>query len=223
MLLSYRVGRTLLRQTGNHRRLHTTIHTIRNPTASSISKHLESLNLSSSSVGLYLLHPELKDISSVLSTVQQGLGQCSSSIGSFAQSVTRAQPSGQDHAEAPFVTIATFTPEKPTEKLYPFRSTLVGRPPASVGRWHRPALSVPSSTADPTDHLSYPARGETRNEDRKGEEVGEIERALLGSLGYEKGESMGWEGLWRSERLEGRNEVDETGDMKGIEGLKGVT
>lgn len=39
----------------------------------------------------------------------------------------------------------------------------------------------------------------------------------MGSLGYEKGEGIGWEGLWRSERLEGMNE-----ELKGLEGLDGV-
>jgi hypothetical protein len=69
-----------------------------------------------------------------------------------------------------------------------------------------------------------------RQEDRKGEDVGEIERVLMGSLGFEKGESIGWEGLWRSERLQAGETGEGTGDglgsegvMKGLEGLEGAT
>ena len=47
----------------------------------------------------------------------------------------------------------------------------------------------------------------------------------MGSLGYEKGESIGWEGLWRAERLEGMDGPDAhgMGEMKGLEGLREAT
>jgi hypothetical protein len=46
----------------------------------------------------------------------------------------------------------------------------------------------------------------------------------MGSLGYERGESIGWEGLWRSERLEGMDgpNPEGMGAMKGLEGLRDV-
>lgn len=199
-----------------YRQLHTTVHTIHHPTPQSVKSHLDSLSLSSETVGLYLLHPELSDISSVLSAVQDGLSAGATSIGSFAQSASRLHPA-QNNAEEPFVTIATFTPSNSRETIFPFRSTLLGLPPVSVGRWHRPELSF--SERNPDSSV-------IRQEDRKGEDVGEIERVLMGSLGFEKGESIGWEGLWRSERL-GASEGGEQGQgekagLKGLEGLDGA-
>jgi hypothetical protein len=207
----------------SRRELHTTFHTVQNPTSASIEQHLSSLSISNSTVGLYLLHPELKDISNILSSVQNGLGSCQTTIGSFAQAARRSQPdSDSSSSDVPFVTIATFTPTKSTEKLVPFRSDLTGRPPASVGRYHRPNPKLPSRS-DPFG-ASSASREETRNEDRKGQEVGEVERVLMGSLGYERGESIGWEGLWRSERLEGMDgpNPEGMGAMKGLEGLRDV-
>lgn len=221
---------TILRRPSSHlvrsRRLHTTVHTILHPTPQSVRAHIDSLSISSDSVGLYLLHPELNNISSVLSAVQDGLAVGKNSIGSFAQSASRLQQlqfQPQAEAEEPFVTIATFTPSNPRESILPFRSELLGLPPVSVGRWHRPELSY--SERNPASSVD-----KMRQEDRKGEDVGEIERVLMGSLGFEKGESIGWEGLWRSERLQAGETGEGTGDglgsegvMKGLEGLEGAT
>lgn len=212
----------------SRRRFHTDVHTLVNPTAQTISTHIESLECNpSSTVGLYLLHPDLEKISSVLKAVQSGLqNRCQASIGSFARSSVTATTTHEgsslaQQGDVPFVTIATFTPTEPTEFIVPFRSTLIGRPPASVGRWHRVPLTTasPSSPLDQDGSASHPSNAprEPRQEDRKGEQVGEVERVLMGSLGYEKGEGIGWEGLWRSERLEGMNE-----ELKGLEGLDGV-
>ena len=217
-----RLRAALSRSTPGHarsRQLHTTVHTIRHPTPKSIETHLESLSLSSKTVGVYLLHPELKDISLVLSAVQDGLSKGMTSIGSFAQSATRLQSAqNAEVAEDPFVTIATFTPSNDRETIIPFRSELLGLPPVSVGRWHRPELSY--SERNPSSSVM-------RQEDRKGEDVGEIERVLMGSLGFEKGESIGWEGLWRSERLQadgGKGTgLGESGALNGLQGLDGVT
>ena len=223
-MLRQRLGVAARKQLPASRRdLHTTLHTIRHPSPTAITEHLSSLSLSNTTVGFYLLHPELKDISTILSTVQKGLGSCRTTFGSFAQSARIAQTvNGSTSTGAPFVTIATFTPTSSTEKLVPFRSSLTGRPPASVGRYHRPNPRNPT----PSDPFGTSSSGEEiRNEDRKGQEVGEVERVLMGSLGYEKGESIGWEGLWRAERLEGMDGPDAQGmgEMKGLEGLREAT
>ncbi|KAJ9123115.1 hypothetical protein QFC22_001306 [Naganishia vaughanmartiniae] len=193
-----------LRIKGPHRRqLHVHTHTLFAPSARDVTNHLKSCQLKPESVILYLLHPELQDISSIVTSLQQSTH---SSIGSIAL----APPKSSD---TPTVSIATFTPTKPREKVTIFRSDLVGRPDAQVGKWQRdPMLRDTMTTAD--------GKKTKRQEDRKGEEVGEMERVMLGlgvsgGSGHSAGSGtdhtvMGWDALWRSGRDVAEHDVDQT-------------
>lgn len=224
--------------------------TIFNPTPESITAHLNALHAETpkpyfnnatagadtgtttvaNSSAFYLLHPEINNISHVLKSLQDGLKSFSASssvsIGSFADS-----PPTHSHTSKPFVSIAIFTPTSHTESITPFRSTITGRPPASVGRWHRSAFTSQPSSSSSSEGS---AQEQKREEDLKGSTPGEMERVLLGSLpGYDlggerrEGSGGGWEEVWKSERMYGNDEgAGESGDLRsglgGIEGLERV-
>jgi hypothetical protein len=184
------------------RQLHVNTHTLFAPTTRDVTDHLQSCQLKPESVILYLLHPELEDISSIVTSLQQSSNP---SIGSIALNAPRP-------SDTPTVSIATFTPTKPHEKVTIFRSDLVGRPDAQVGKWQRdPMLRDTMTTAD--------GKKNKRQEDRKGEEVGEMERVMLGlgvsgGSGHSAGSGkdhtvMGWDALWRSGRDVAEHDVDQ--------------
>lgn len=204
---------TLRRQATNvfRRQLHVNTQTFYAPSARQVTDYLDSCRLSPETAILYLLHPELDDISSIVSALQKSSHP---SIGSIALGAPV-----QDHT-SPSVSIATFTPSTPTERITIFRSDLVGRPDAQVGKWQRDSFLKETMTG---------ANGakNTRPEDRKGEEVGEMERVMLG-LGASGGSGMaagagmdhtvmGWDALWRSGRDVTEHNVDNTPEeLKGI-------
>ncbi|KAJ9107417.1 hypothetical protein QFC21_000868 [Naganishia friedmannii] len=189
---------------GPHRRqLHVNTHTLFAPTPQNVTDHLQSCQLKPESVVFYLLHPELQDISSIVTSLQQSANP---SIGSIALNPPRS-------SDIPTVSIATFTPTKPHEKVTIFRSDLVGRPDAQVGKWQRdPMLRDTMTTAN--------GKKNKRQEDRKGEEVGEMERVMLGlgvsgGSGHSAGSAtdhtvVGWDALWRSGRDVAEHDVDQT-------------
>jgi hypothetical protein len=192
------------------RQLHVNTQTFHTPSARQVTEYLDSCRLSPESAILYLLHPELDDISSIVSSLQK---LPHPSIGSIAL--------GAPEQTSPSVSIATFTPTTPSERITLFRSDLVGRPDAQVGKWQRDSFLRETMT-------SANGAKNTRPEDRKGEEVGEMERVMLG-LGVSGGSGqaagsgmdhrvMGWDALWRSGR-----DVSEHGVDSSPEELKDVS
>ncbi|KAJ9112581.1 hypothetical protein QFC19_000600 [Naganishia cerealis] len=187
----------------SRRQLHVNTHTLFAPSAQDVTDHLKSCHVKPETVILYLLHPELQEISSITKSLQQFPNP---SIGSIALNPPRS-------ADTPTVNIATFTPTKPHEKVTIFRSDLVGRPDAQVGKWQRDSMLRDTMTT--TD-----GKKTKRQEDRKGEDVGEMERVMLG-LGVSGGSGhaagagmdhtvMGWDALWRSGRDVAEHDVDQT-------------
>lgn len=186
------------------RQLHVNTQTLFAPSARQVTEYLDAQQLSPDTAILYLLHPELQDISSIVSALQK-IPQ--SSIGSIALGAPQQDPS------TPTVSIATFTPTTPSEKVIIFRSELVGRPDAQVGKWQRDSFLRETMTGPD-------GKKNKRPEDRKGEEVGEMEKVMLG-LGVSGGSGraagagmdhtvMGWDALWRSGRDVSEHNVDNT-------------
>ncbi|KAI5455377.1 hypothetical protein NCC49_000191 [Naganishia albida] len=176
------------------RQLHVNTQTLAAPSARQVTEYLDSCRLTPETAILYLLHPELDDISSIVSTLQK---LPHPSIGSIALAAPTQSPTTAT------VSIATFTPTSSTERITLFRSDLVGRPDAQVGKWQRDSFLRETMTG------TNGAKNK-RPEDRKGEDVGEMERVMLG-LGVSGGSGtaagagidhrvMGWNALWRSGR-----------------------
>lgn len=190
------------------RPLHVAAHTLPRPTAASLAALLARQALKPGSAILYTLHPDTPDLDSLVRTFQ---AQETPSIGSIALSTPT-----DGHAGGPAASILLFSPSSPAERITPFHSSITGRPAAQVGKWQR----------DPLMRERKLGAGK-RQEDRKGEEVGEMERVMLG-LGVSGGAAaqgeakrlMGWDALWRSGRdVEGAD--DEPGPVE-LEGVQGV-
>lgn len=165
------------------RSLHVATHTLSRPTPATLASHIASQPATPGSAILYTLHPDLPDLGALVKTFQS---LQIPSVGSIALA-----PPGND----PCINIVRCTPTTHSERLTTFHAPITGRPAAQVGKWQR----------DPLMHARKVGKGK-REEDRKGEEVGEMERVMLGlgaSGGAAEGSGarvMGWDALWRSGR-----------------------
>lgn len=149
----------LFLMTSRHRNQSTTAHTLFNPSADSLTAHLSNHPPSPSSPLLYLLSTSIPShhLNALIPTLQA----IPNSIGSFSISPPNTEPT---------LSLATFS----GGGARTFRTDLVGRPGAEVGRWQRP---LP---------------GGRWEEDRKG--------SVEGDLAGLKPGGGGWDEVWRAER-----------------------
>ena len=143
--------------------------TIHSPTPEAVQEHLST---STSETALFLLSTSTPpaSLSPILEAIQAA---CPQSVGSFSSSSPGA---------APTLSIARFS--KGAKVWY---DSQVGRAPAEVGRWQRPASLRPIT-----------------EEDRKGDRIGELRNELDGG--------KGWDKVWEPER-----EIAPIRDLENVE------
>lgn len=131
--------------------------TIYSPTVDAVRDHLTTFT---ANVALFLLTTSIPpaSLSPILDAIRSA---CPNAVGSFSSSAPGAAPS---------LSIARFDS---TARIW--YDPQVGRPPAEVGRWQRPASQRP-----------------LMEEDRKGDRIGELRSELDGG--------RGWEQVWEPER-----------------------
>jgi hypothetical protein len=195
------------RSSTHDRKFTSSIRTLPNPTPESLTSFLQShpVHPDDGSVTCYIISPELSSLPALLRAVQR---ERPNSIGSFAAGCTPSIPS---------IGIATFSPSTQGESVHVFRSGLVGRPPTSVGRWHREDVERASRSqarsASPSTSSAAPSDRRTH--------VGDLQRAFdhgVSQGGESSTDKDGWNALWGGGvGMEGFGSEDVPVGLQGLE------
>lgn len=239
-------------QTANHPSLlHTSSWTLPHATPSALERQLASLpsvpSASNGRAAIFTLHPDLDEIPHHLSILRAWAKHTRTElIGSFALP-SSLHPSNTDVGKS--ISLATFTPDQDGERVKAFRSTLMGREQAQVGRWQRSSFLPPSSSSrgsehpkaagEENEHLAVSSMtttvtgnsirsasggaGRSPQDESKGSQVGDLQRAK-GNTSMAGDGDQGWENLWRTSEIFGNRSGEAGGvggDGNGLVGLDG--